>query len=232
MAGWPLAAGRTNNCLRTLCAPNYCASTARAWTATRAACSLHTLLVARCPAHAPFSLLAPAGVSMDEVFILRAPPALAERLRRLLAEDGAASSSHAAAELELVFSEDGRTGHLRVGADTYPAKLLDLPTKAESWKTLDDVNLVKAADIGQIIVVAPPGAALPTEDVCLNGITVAMRCVRAPTEASLPVSLVHLRLLSATGTRSGPTFASLWSMTRSASARWRRTWRGLSRAEL
>ena len=114
---------------------------------------------------------------MDEVFILRAPPALAERLRRLLAEDGAASSSHAAAELELVFSEDGRTGHLRVGADSYPAKLMDLPTKAESWKTLDDVNLVKAADIGQIIVVAPPGAALPTEEVCLNGITVAMRCV-------------------------------------------------------
>ncbi len=108
--------------------------------------------------------------------MLRTPPALAERLRRLLAEDTSSSAAHGT-DLELVFSEDGRTGHLRVGADTFPAKLLDLPTKVESWKTLDDVNLVKAADIGQIIVVAPPGAALPTENVCLNGVTVPMRCV-------------------------------------------------------
>jgi transcription initiation factor TFIID subunit 7 len=112
---------------------------------------------------------------MEDHFILRVPPALAARLRRVLAED--ASSSADAASLELVFSEDGRTGELRIGTDTFPAKLLDLPTKVESWKTLDDVNLVKSADIGQIIVVAPPGGALPTADVCVNGVTVAMRCV-------------------------------------------------------
>jgi TATA-binding protein-associated factor Taf7 len=113
---------------------------------------------------------------MEDVFILRAPPALAARLRRVLAEEASAAAD--AASLELVFSEDGRTGHLRVGADTFPAKLLDLPTKVESWKSLDDVNLVKSADIGQIVVVAPPGGALPTDDVSVNGVTVALRCAR------------------------------------------------------
>ena len=111
---------------------------------------------------------------MEEHFILRAPPALAARLRRVLAEDASAGAD--AASLALEFSEDGRTGELRIGADTFPAKLLDLPTKVETWKSLDDVNLVKSADIGQIVVVAPPGGALPTEDVSLNGVTVAMRC--------------------------------------------------------
>ncbi len=112
---------------------------------------------------------------MEDHFILRAPPALAARLRRVLAEDPSASAD--AASLELEFDEDGRTGQLRIGADTFPAKLLDLPTKVESWKSLDDVNLVKSADIGQIIVVAPPGGALPTELVSVNGVTVALRCV-------------------------------------------------------
>ena len=112
---------------------------------------------------------------MEDHFILRAPPALAARLRRVLAED--ASSVADASSLQLEFSEDGRTGQLHIGADVFPAKLLDLPTKVESWKSLDDVNLVKSADIGQIIVVSPPGGSLPTEDVSVNGVTVALRCV-------------------------------------------------------
>ena len=114
---------------------------------------------------------------MEDHFILRAPPALAARLRRVLAED--ASSVADASSLQLEFSEDGRTGQLHIGADVFPAKLLDLPTKVESWKSLDDVNLVKSADIGQIIVVSPPGGSLPTEDVSVNGVTVALRCVSA-----------------------------------------------------
>jgi transcription initiation factor TFIID subunit 7 len=116
---------------------------------------------------------------MEEVFVLRVPQPLADRLRRILAEDATA-----AADLELQFGEDGRTGTLRVATDMYPAKLLDLPTKVESWKTLDDVNLVKAADIGQIIVVSQPGAALATEDVSVDGVTLAMRCVLRPSDCA------------------------------------------------
>lgn len=127
---------------------------------------------------------------MEDHFILRAPPALAARLRRVLAED--ASSSADAASLQLEFSEDGRAGQLHIGSDVFPAKLLDLPTKVESWKSLDDVNLVKSADIGQVIVVAPPGGTLPSEDVSVNGVTVALRCV------SLALPRVCLRARSET----------------------------------
>jgi transcription initiation factor TFIID subunit 7 len=159
---------------------------------------------------------------MEEVFVLRAPPALAERLRRILAED-----RQAADDLELQFGEDGRTGTLKVGSDVFPAKLLDLPTKVESWKTLDDTNLVKAADIGQVIVVAPPGGALPTEDVSVDGVTLAMRCVRW---LHVPQSFLVLcsppRLPP--GTRSARTSASRWSLTGTESPRLSRSWRSSS----
>ena len=92
----------------------------------------------------------------------------------MLAEDGGASL---ATEVELLFSDE-REGTLRVGGESFPARLLDLPTKVEAWKTLDDVNLVKSADVGQIVVVGAPGATLPAETVCVNGVTAVMRCAR------------------------------------------------------
>lgn len=112
-----------------------------------------------------------AGV-VDELFLLRLPPLLAERLRRTLAEESGAGLT----DLELTFTGE-RDGTLRVGGETFPARLLDLPTKVESWKTLDDVNLVKSTDIGQVIVVGAPGTALPQGTVCLNGVTRVMECV-------------------------------------------------------
>jgi transcription initiation factor TFIID subunit 7 len=114
--------------------------------------------------------MAASAPQQDEMFLLRVPPQLAERLRRLLADEGGANL---ASEIELQFTDE-RLGSLRVGGDTFPAKLLDLPTRVESWKTLDDTNLVKSADIGQVIVVGPPGVPLPQGTVCLNGVTKVM----------------------------------------------------------
>jgi TATA-binding protein-associated factor Taf7 len=166
---------------------------------------------------------------MEDHFILRAPPALAARLRRVLAED--ASSSADAASLQLEFSEDGRTGQLHIGTDVFPAKLLDLPTKVESWKSLDDVNLVKSADIGQIIVVSPPGGALPSEDVSVNGVTVALRCVSGGDGLqSLRLHTSVCRSLACacswrvnTETRSARSSVGHPTLTRPASARSRRS---------
>ena len=164
---------------------------------------------------------------MEEVFVLRAPPDLADRLRRILAED-----AQAAADLELQFGEDGRTGTLKVGSDVFPAKLLDLPTKVESWKTLDDMNMVKAEDIGQVIVVAPPGGALPTEDVSVDGVTLAMRCVWWPhtrfSTRRLLLPCVHSPPPLPPATRSARTSENLWSLTGPESRRLRRTWRSSS----
>lgn len=36
----------------------------------------------------------------------------------------------------------------------YGASLRDLPTSVESYKTYDGLNLVKSADVGQILVVS------------------------------------------------------------------------------
>ena len=163
---------------------------------------------------------------MEDHFVLRAPPALAARLRRVLAEDP--SSAGDAASLQLEFSEDGRTGQLHIGTDVFPAKLLDLPTKVESWKSLDDVNMVKSADIGQIIVVSPPGGALPSEDVSVNGVTVALRCVSNATRTTgASPECPPPRLVSA-GTRSARSSVGLLTLTRPASARSRQSCRSSS----
>lgn len=51
--------------------------------------------------------------------------------------------------------EQAATGHVRhgtltVGGDTFRFMLQDLPTVVESYKTFDDVNLVKMEDVGQV----------------------------------------------------------------------------------
>ncbi len=37
-----------------------------------------------------------------------------------------------------------------MGNDSFPLSLQDLPTIVESYKTYDDINLVKSANIGQV----------------------------------------------------------------------------------
>ncbi|XP_044349252.1 transcription initiation factor TFIID subunit 7 isoform X4 [Triticum aestivum] len=87
---------------------------------------------------------------MDEQFILRVPPSVAEQIERLMNESAAGSSSNPDdASLDLSFSEDGRSGTFMIGNQRFPASLLDLPTVVESYKTYDDSFLVKTADIGQ-----------------------------------------------------------------------------------
>uniref|UniRef100_A0A453F4Q3 TAFII55 protein conserved region domain-containing protein n=1 Tax=Aegilops tauschii subsp. strangulata TaxID=200361 RepID=A0A453F4Q3_AEGTS len=88
---------------------------------------------------------------MDEQFILRVSPSVAEQIERLMNESAAGSSSNPDdASLDLSFSEDGRSGTFMIGNQRFPASLLDLPTVVESYKTYDDSFLVKTADIGQV----------------------------------------------------------------------------------
>lgn len=47
-------------------------------------------------------------------------------------------------------AEHGRSGLLVVEGQEFPVSVLDLPTMVESYKTYDDVNLVKTGDIGQV----------------------------------------------------------------------------------
>ncbi|KAK4409239.1 UNVERIFIED_CONTAM: Transcription initiation factor TFIID subunit [Sesamum calycinum] len=112
---------------------------------------------------------------MEEQFILRVPPAVAERIERLL-NDSASSSEDKS--LDLLFSEDGRTGTFVIGSDRFSASLLDLPTVVESYKTYDDNVLIKTADIGQMIMVREEGDGVPEAVEYRHGLTPPMRDAR------------------------------------------------------
>ncbi|XP_023754847.1 transcription initiation factor TFIID subunit 7 [Lactuca sativa] len=112
---------------------------------------------------------------MEEQFVLRVPPSVAERIDRLLNET--ASSSHDQS-LNLSFSEDGRNGTFVIGDDQFPASLLDLPSILESYKTYDDNVLIKTADIGQMIMIREDGDPAPDGMEYRHGVTPPMRDAR------------------------------------------------------
>ncbi|XP_073057692.1 transcription initiation factor TFIID subunit 7-like [Primulina eburnea] len=112
---------------------------------------------------------------MEEQFILRVPPAVAERIERLL-NDPASSSEDKS--MDLSFSEDGRTGKFIIGNDQFPASLLDLLTVVESYKTYDDNVLIKSADIGQMILVREDNDNIPEQLEHRHGLTPPMRDAR------------------------------------------------------
>ncbi|OVA16583.1 TAFII55 protein [Macleaya cordata] len=114
---------------------------------------------------------------MEEQFILRVPPSVAERIDRLLSENASSSSSEDKS-LDLSFSEDGRTGTFVIGNEHFPASLLDLPGIVESYKTYDDNVLIKTADIGQIIMVREEGDHSPDGVEYRHGLTPPMRDAR------------------------------------------------------
>lgn len=115
-------------------------------------------------------------LDMEEQFILRVPPNVAERIERLLNENNASSSEDKS--LDLQFGEDGRSGTFVIGDEHFPASLLDLPAVVESYKTYDDNSLVKTADIGQMIMVRESGDAAPDVIECRHGLTPPMRDAR------------------------------------------------------
>ncbi|KAH7857579.1 hypothetical protein Vadar_014209 [Vaccinium darrowii] len=111
---------------------------------------------------------------MEEQFVLRVPPSVAERIERLLNENATSSEDKS---LDLSFS-DGRNGTFVIGNDQFPASLLDLPCVVESYKTYDDNVLIKTADIGQMIMVREHGDPRPDAVEYRHGLTPPMRDAR------------------------------------------------------
>ncbi|RXH85343.1 hypothetical protein DVH24_042111 [Malus domestica] len=111
---------------------------------------------------------------MEEQFVLRVPPSVAERLDRLLGDNASTDDK----SLDLSFEEDGRTGTFVVGNDHFPASLFDLPCVVESFKTYDDSVLIKTADIGQMIMVRDPSDPAPDTVEYRHGLTPPMRDAR------------------------------------------------------
>ena len=71
----------------------------------------------------------------------------------------------ATSSAQLLFQDSDRQGTFAFDGRQYPVTVLNLPSVVESYKTLDDVNLVKTTDIGQVCLwagmcTADPGAQL------------------------------------------------------------------------
>ncbi|XP_019416674.1 PREDICTED: transcription initiation factor TFIID subunit 7 isoform X1 [Lupinus angustifolius] len=120
---------------------------------------------------------------MEEQFILRVPPSVAERIEHLLNNnnnnsDAPSSSSEDNKSLDLSFSEDGRSGSFLIGNERFAASLLDLPCVVESFKTYDDSSLIKTADIAQMIMVRESGDPAPDVIEYRHGLTPPMRDAR------------------------------------------------------
>uniref|UniRef100_A0A0E0JLS2 TAFII55 protein conserved region domain-containing protein n=1 Tax=Oryza punctata TaxID=4537 RepID=A0A0E0JLS2_ORYPU len=110
---------------------------------------------------------------MEEQFILRVPPSVAERIERLMNEAAGASSSSTPTTPPLTSpSQDGTSGTFTIGNESFPASLLDLPTVMESYNTYDDSVLTKTADIGQKMIL------LQKEFEYTHGLTPPMRDAR------------------------------------------------------
>ncbi|KAI3718674.1 hypothetical protein L6452_19553 [Arctium lappa] len=157
---------------------------------------------------------------MEEQFILRVPPSVAQHIDRLLSESASSSddksldlsfsgkdNAHGCQECSHLFQplipirpvyNDGRSGTFVIGDDHFSASLLDLPCIVESYKTYDDGVLIKTADVGQVGNVSYAYKGDPTPDVVehRNGLTPPMRDARRRrfrTEPDLNVqfSLIH-----------------------------------------
>lgn len=113
----------------------------------------------------------------EEQFLLRVQdPALAERLRNVLRETAPSEDMNKA--IELIFKDSDRQGEFVFGEERYTVLLKDLPCIVESYKTFDDINLVKSSDVGQMLLVQPKGAPVDPSPEARDGVTPAMRDVR------------------------------------------------------
>lgn len=113
----------------------------------------------------------------DEQYLLRIQDAkLAQRLTDLLRDNP--DSKPGDGELRLTFDDD-RKGVFTMGGDQFPVHVKDLPTLVESYKTYDDIHIVKSNDVGQMLLVPAPNAVVPSDDEARDGVTPAMRRARA-----------------------------------------------------
>lgn len=115
----------------------------------------------------------------ETALLLRVPPQLADQLRRQLHEESkppsatAASSASSAAsksDLRVTFTslEGAVHAQLSHGGAQMTGQLVNLPTVIELQKTFDFIHYYKCTEIGQMIVIQPPGAANATPSLNAN----------------------------------------------------------------
>jgi len=83
----------------------------------------------------------------EEQYLFRcANEDLANRIRSVLRNNKARKEDY---DMDLRWVSD-REGIFTIGGSEYPCQLLDLPGVVESYKTYNDIHLVKSTDVGQV----------------------------------------------------------------------------------
>lgn len=86
---------------------------------------------------------------MDEQFVLKLPPKLAEKTRQLMRTDALDD------KLEIVFDEmNPRKAKVRIAGHNLSGTLVDLPCYIESMRRAGSATFVKCTDISQMLVVS------------------------------------------------------------------------------
>lgn len=86
---------------------------------------------------------------MEDQILLRVPPRVAEPIRRFI-------NGEADADVALEPLDDDGNFLFTVGAETFPAKLVRLPTVAETHKTGDHKTYYKSGDVSRMLFVYEP----------------------------------------------------------------------------
>eukprot|EP01102_Stenamoeba_stenopodia_P003533 TRINITY_DN1364_c0_g1_i1.p1 TRINITY_DN1364_c0_g1~~TRINITY_DN1364_c0_g1_i1.p1 ORF type:complete len:562 (-),score=179.04 TRINITY_DN1364_c0_g1_i1:82-1692(-) len=94
--------------------------------------------------------------SLEDQLVLRLPPALAEKMRKLVQANKFDRDS-----VEFTFSDE-RKGTFKFGGKQYNMVLVDLPCILENNKTLDKITYYKCGDVGQMLWVYE-GDKMPSE---------------------------------------------------------------------
>ena len=95
---------------------------------------------------------------VEEQYILRLPPALAEKMRSAIRK----GKQDLGMELHM---NDSKHGELYMGDEKHRVVVAELPTIVESQKTLNNSTYYKSADIHQVLMVLEPGQEVPPKGI-------------------------------------------------------------------
>ncbi|XP_045601772.1 transcription initiation factor TFIID subunit 7 [Procambarus clarkii] len=94
------------------------------------------------------------GAELENQFILKLPPVQAASLREAIRQGQTNIKDRLAIQLDFTSDKDDmRNGTITFDTIMYRARLMDMPTIMETWKTIDGKNFYKTADVCQMLMV-------------------------------------------------------------------------------
>jgi TATA-binding protein-associated factor Taf7 len=92
---------------------------------------------------------------MEEQIVLRVPAKVAEGINKILERSAKLKTEDQQPTYDVAFQvgSDKFNGQFRLNGETFKAKLCELPTHVESYRTYDNTQFYKSSDIHQMLIV-------------------------------------------------------------------------------